>query len=104
MPSPNIPPPNPSLVAILLVIKSLSGPRLVFHYPPHPVGPANATPQHPQWYGTSGSTLTDDDDDSTSSTTSSGWSSEGGDSDAAGSDEASEAEGASRAGSRGTSN
>ncbi|KAF4534254.1 Nitrogen permease regulator 3 [Lasiodiplodia theobromae] len=103
MPSPNILPPNPSLVAILLVIKSLSGPRLVFHYPPHPVGPANATPQHPQWYGTSGSTLTDDDDDSTSSTTSSGWSSEGGDSDAAGSDEASEAEGASRAGSRGTS-
>ncbi|KAL1644661.1 Nitrogen permease regulator 3 [Diplodia intermedia] len=106
MPSPNILPPNPSLVAILLVIKSLSGPRLVFHYPPHPVGPANATPQHPQWYGTSGSTLTDDDDDSTSGSSSSGWSSDDGDnnSDAAASDEAaSEAEGASRAGSRGTS-
>ncbi|OJD38612.1 uncharacterized protein BKCO1_400067 [Diplodia corticola] len=113
MPSPNILPPNPSLVAILLVIKSLSGPRLVFHYPPHPVGPANATPQHPQWYGTSGSTLTDDDDDdSTSGSSSSSWSSDdGNNSDAAASDEAaseaegaaSEAEGASRAGSRGTS-
>lgn len=28
--------PNPSLLAILLVTKSRSGPRLVLHYPPHP--------------------------------------------------------------------
>lgn len=29
-------PPNPSLVAIILVIQSRSGPRFVFHYPPSP--------------------------------------------------------------------
>jgi len=29
--------PNPCLVAILLVIQSRSGPRLVFHYPPDPL-------------------------------------------------------------------
>ena len=31
------PPPNPCVAAILLVIQSRSGPRLVFHYPPHPL-------------------------------------------------------------------
>lgn len=107
MPSPNILPPNPSLVAILLVIKSLSGPRLVFHYPPHPVGPSSATPAHPQWYST-GSTLTDEDESTSSGSTTSGWSSDDGSgSDAASGDEAAStvdaAEGASRAGSRGTS-
>jgi nitrogen permease regulator 3-like protein len=29
-------PPNPSLVAIILVIQARSGPRLVYHYPPSP--------------------------------------------------------------------
>lgn len=38
MPSP-APPPNPCLVAILLIIQSRSGPRLVFHYPPQPPSP-----------------------------------------------------------------
>jgi hypothetical protein len=36
MPS-TAPHPNPCLVAILLVIQSRSGPRLVFHYPPDPL-------------------------------------------------------------------
>ena len=34
--SPSLLPPNPSLVAILLVVKTKSEPRLVFHYPPKP--------------------------------------------------------------------
>ncbi|KAI9674795.1 MAG: Nitrogen permease regulator 3 [Caeruleum heppii] len=29
-------PPNPSLIAVLLVVNAKAGPRLVFHYPPHP--------------------------------------------------------------------
>lgn len=36
MPS-SAPPPNPCLLAILLVVQSRSGPRLVFHYPPEPL-------------------------------------------------------------------
>ncbi|KAL9130176.1 MAG: hypothetical protein Q9217_001570 [Psora testacea] len=32
----NVLPPNPSLVAILLVVKTTSEPRLIFHYPPKP--------------------------------------------------------------------
>ena len=32
----NVLPPNPSLVAILLVVKTISQPRLIFHYPPKP--------------------------------------------------------------------
>lgn len=31
------PPPNPSLVAIILVVQARSGPRLVYHYPPSPL-------------------------------------------------------------------
>lgn len=30
------PPPNPSLVAIILVVQARSGPRFVYHYPPSP--------------------------------------------------------------------
>lgn len=29
-------PPNPSLIAIILVVRARSGPRLVYHYPPSP--------------------------------------------------------------------
>lgn len=31
------PPPNPSLIAIILVIQARSGPRLVYHHPPFPL-------------------------------------------------------------------
>jgi nitrogen permease regulator 3-like protein len=31
------PPPNPSLVAIILVVQTRSGPRFVYHYPPSPL-------------------------------------------------------------------
>jgi nitrogen permease regulator 3-like protein len=31
------PPPNPSLVAIILVVQARSGPRFVYHYPPSPL-------------------------------------------------------------------
>lgn len=31
------PPPNPSLIAIILVIQARSGPRFVYHYPPTPL-------------------------------------------------------------------
>ena len=29
-------PPNPCLVAILLLVKTTSEPRIIFHYPPKP--------------------------------------------------------------------
>ena len=35
--APAAPPPNPCLVAILLIIQSRSGPHLVFHYPSDPL-------------------------------------------------------------------
>ncbi|KAF2145552.1 uncharacterized protein K452DRAFT_349068 [Aplosporella prunicola CBS 121167] len=89
-------PPNPSLVAILLVIKTSSGPRLVFHYPPNPACSSSALPANPQWYSNGTSTGTDDED--TSSTSSTEWNTD--------SDEEEE-DGGSRAGSiastRGTS-
>lgn len=48
-------PPNPSLLAILLVIRTRSGqPRLVFHYPPNPSlsnTTQTAPPAHASWYG-----------------------------------------------------
>ncbi|KAI9814423.1 MAG: Nitrogen permease regulator 3 [Pycnora praestabilis] len=53
-------PPNPCLVAILLVVKSRNGPRFVFHYPPH--AREDGISSHSAWgdaYGTS-SSLTDD--------------------------------------------
>ncbi|KAK8250437.1 nitrogen permease regulator of amino acid transport activity 3-domain-containing protein [Phyllosticta capitalensis] len=102
MPSPNILPPNPSLVAILLVIKSLSGPRLVFHYPPHPAGSLTNQPTHPQWYGTTASNNTDDESTSSSS---SGWSSdsESGANSSAAEDGDPGSRAGSRADSRGTS-
>src|SRR4051812_44524965 len=30
-------PPDPCLVAIILIVRSRTGPRLVFHYPPNPL-------------------------------------------------------------------
>lgn len=61
-------PPNPSLVAILLVIRMhASPPRLVFHYPPTP-NVSNITqtapPAHASWYG-GASTGADGDESST---------------------------------------
>ncbi|EON61490.1 hypothetical protein W97_00705 [Coniosporium apollinis CBS 100218] len=52
MPHPPLP-PNPSLVAIFLVVKSHTGPRFVFHYPPYPraSGP-NAPGRHGSWSST----------------------------------------------------
>lgn len=75
-------PPNPSLIAILLVTRSRTGPRLVFHYPAVPTASAYSTKRDPHWYGTPG-TATDDsaadsDDWDTSSSESTGG---GGESD-----------------------
>ncbi|KAJ9647962.1 Nitrogen permease regulator 3 [Coniosporium tulheliwenetii] len=52
MPHPPLP-PNPSLVAIFLIVKSHTGPRFVFHYPPHPrtSGP-KAPSRHGSWSST----------------------------------------------------
>lgn len=52
MPRPPLP-PNPSLVAIFLVVKSHTGPRFVFHYPPYPraAGP-KAPSRHGSWSST----------------------------------------------------
>lgn len=69
-------PPNPSLVAVILVIRTRSGPRLVFHYPGVPEAIQRSTSWH---FGSAGSeseeagTSSDDDqtvasdDESTSS-------------------------------------
>jgi nitrogen permease regulator 3-like protein len=61
-------PPNPSLVALLLVIRSRAGqPRLVFHYPPSPSVSSTsqtAPPAHASWYG-GASTGADGDESST---------------------------------------
>lgn len=37
------PPPNPSLVAIILLVQARSGPRFVYHYPPAPYSRPSAT-------------------------------------------------------------
>jgi hypothetical protein len=63
-------PPNPCLVAILLVAKTRAGPRLVFHYPANPSASAASSSHNPNWYGTPGNTT--DDIDSLDSDWSSG--------------------------------
>lgn len=47
-------PPNSCLIAILLVIKTRAGPRLVFHYPPAPSATSGSSALDPAWYGTPG--------------------------------------------------
>lgn len=66
-------PPNSCLVAILLVIKTRAGPRLVFHYPPCPSVTAASTGLDPAWYGTPGPNAIDTDNSG------SDWSSDDGD-------------------------
>ena len=51
MPSTSALPPNPCLVAILLVIKTRAGPRLVFHYPQSPSATSVSARLDPAWYG-----------------------------------------------------
>ncbi len=56
IPAPTLP-PNPCLVAILLVVNSGAGPRFVFHYPPN----ARQDSTSPAWRGAYGDgSLTDD--------------------------------------------
>jgi hypothetical protein len=71
-------PPNPSLVAVILIIRTRSGPRLVFHYPGVPEAVTRSTSWH---FGSAGSdsddaggtssddeqTVVSDDDASTTS-------------------------------------
>ncbi|KAH0542725.1 hypothetical protein FGG08_002864 [Glutinoglossum americanum] len=61
--SPPALPPNPCLVAILLVVKSRAGPRFVFHYPPYPR--EDAPTYLTSWRGghSTNSSLTDDSGD-----------------------------------------
>ncbi|KAF2094882.1 hypothetical protein NA57DRAFT_8741, partial [Rhizodiscina lignyota] len=65
-------PPNPSLLAILLVIRTRAGqPRLVFHYPPTPSVSSTtqtAPPAHASWYG-GASTGAEGDESSTEDST-----------------------------------
>ena len=58
------PPPNPSLTAIVLVIQSRSGPRIVFHYPPHPLSTRYTEPSVDS---TGESSSSDSDSDSSTS-------------------------------------
>ncbi|KAH0566480.1 hypothetical protein GP486_000122 [Trichoglossum hirsutum] len=63
MPPPALP-PNPCLVAVLLVVTSRAGPRFVFHYPAHPR--EDAPTYLTSWRGghSASSSLTDDSGDS----------------------------------------
>ncbi|KIW06858.1 uncharacterized protein PV09_02534 [Verruconis gallopava] len=85
-------PPNPSLVAILLVTRSRTGPRLVFHYPAIPTANTYSTKRDPSWYGTPG-TATED-----SAASSDDWDSSSSESTAAG-DSGDDDDTSSRAGS-----
>ena len=57
--------PNSCLVAILLVIKTKTSPRVVFHYPAAPSVSAPSTSRDPAWYGAAGvaSNSSDSSDD-----------------------------------------
>ncbi|KAK5163835.1 hypothetical protein LTR04_002242 [Oleoguttula sp. CCFEE 6159] len=70
-PMPSTLPPNPCLVAVLLVIKSRAGPRFVFHYPPTPSEEALSGPSH-----RTTSSLNDDDSESSSTNGDDAWSSD----------------------------
>ena len=63
------PPPNPCLVAILLVIQSRSGPRLVFHYPPHPLSAKTSGTQEIGDESTSTGELSSSDTDTVTTST-----------------------------------
>lgn len=63
-------PPNPCLVAILLVTKNRAGTRLVFHYPPKPSSTSASKKRDSNWYGPTGNRT--DESDSTDSDWSSG--------------------------------
>ena len=43
------PPPNPSLVAIILVVQARSGPRFVYHYPPSPLSKSSINRSKNRW-------------------------------------------------------
>ena len=60
------PPPNPCLVAIILVVRSRSGPRFVYHYPPSPLSKSvlDGTKNKPSSY--EDSSVSDDETTSTS--------------------------------------
>jgi hypothetical protein len=61
--------PNPCLVAVLLVIQSRSGPRLVFHYPPDPLSnKTSRTPERGDDSTSIGELSSSDTDDVTNST------------------------------------
>jgi hypothetical protein len=87
-------PPNPCLVAILLVTKTRAGQRLVFHYPAVPSASSARSSHNPNWYGTPGNTT--DDADSIGSE----WSSAS--ADGGPTDDDDDDDGSSRAWSRGS--
>ena len=64
MPAPSSPlPPNPSLVAILLVIRTRAGPRIAYHYPPLPSASAVSSSHDAAWFGTPGTTQSEEGSD-----------------------------------------
>jgi hypothetical protein len=68
-------PPNPSLTAILLITRSRTGPKLIFHYPAVPSTSLSTSKRDPHWYGTPGTATDDsaaDSDDWDSSSSSQG--------------------------------
>lgn len=58
------PPPNPSLVAIILVVQARPGPRFVYHYPPSPL--SRQTSNRKDARSVSCEDSTDSDEESTS--------------------------------------
>lgn len=65
MPTPLTLPPNPSLLALILTIRTRSGPRFVFHYPAVPEPSQSASTWH---FGSAGSDSESSGDDQSSDT------------------------------------
>jgi nitrogen permease regulator 3-like protein len=80
-------PPNPCLIAILLVTRSKSGSKLVYHYPPHPSVSSTSSARASTWYGTpaTDSLLSDSSDSDGDTESDSGLADEDGASSRAGS-------------------
>jgi nitrogen permease regulator 3-like protein len=60
------PPPNPSLVAIILVVQARSGPCFVYHYPPAPLSKSVPRPPEDGTMSYENSSISDDETISTS--------------------------------------
>ena len=69
-------PPNPCLIAILLVVQSRTGPRFVFHYPPRPSLYQDSAKRQSSSYTAHGTNNSPSDDSESSSSDETAWNSD----------------------------